>query len=93
LKKFIPDILKEDNQLITVYNKDTGESVGTITQDQLQFLIDQLEEEHDKDQDYYINKDLLAVFEQKGIDPDLLTLLTTALGDQSSIEIEWKAEN
>ncbi len=73
-----------------VFDKDTGESIGTITEDQLQFFIDQMEEESDTDQDYYINRDLLNIFKENGIDADFLAMLENALGERDGMEIEWK---
>jgi hypothetical protein len=73
-----------------VFDTDTGKSLGTITEDQLQFLIDQMEEESDTDQDYYINRDLLNRFKENGIDADLLAMLENAMGEREGMEIEWK---
>lgn len=73
-----------------VFDKDTGKALGTITEEQLQFLVDQLEEESDTDQDYYINKDLLTIFKENGIDADFLAMLENALGERDGMEIEWK---
>ena len=73
-----------------VFDKDTGRSLGTITEDQLQFLIDQMEEESETDQDYYINRDLLNTFKENGIDADLLAMLENALGERDGMEVEWK---
>ena len=56
-----------------LYDKDTGAWLGTITEEQLQFLIDQLEEESSEDQDYYINEATLEIFEGAGADPALVT--------------------
>lgn len=75
--------------MIQLKDKDTGRLIGSITEVQLQFLMDQLEEEAEEDTDYYINHDTLDVFEEKGIDPQLLTLLRKALGDREEMEIEW----
>ena len=73
-----------------VFDKDTGKSLGTITEEQLQFLIDQMEEESETDQDYYINRDLLNMFKENGIDADFLAMLENALGERDGMEIEWK---
>lgn len=73
-----------------LFDKDTGKSLGTITEDQLQFLIDQMEEESETDQDYFINRDLLDVFKENGIDADFLAMLENALGEREGMEIEWK---
>jgi hypothetical protein len=40
--------------MIQLHAKETGVFLGTITDAQLQFLIDQLEEESTDDTDYYL---------------------------------------
>jgi len=75
--------------MIALSDKETGKVLGEITDEQLQFLIDQLEEETEADNDYYINKDTLDVFETKGIDAALLSLLRQSLGDREEMEIVW----
>jgi hypothetical protein len=75
--------------MIALHDKETGAFLGTITEAQLQFFIDQLEEESRKDRDYYINRDTLDLFQKQGIDHALLTFLQQALGTRSEMEIEW----
>lgn len=75
--------------MIELRDKDTKQSLGTITEEQLQFLLDQLEEESSDDHDYYINADTLDLFEELQIDSQLLDLLRRALGDREDMEIEW----
>jgi len=75
--------------MIELRDKDTGRSIGSITENQLQFLIDQLEEESSKDTDYYLNSATLDMFADNGIDPQLLALLRGALGNREDMEIEW----
>ena len=75
--------------MIQLRDKETGAFVGTITEAQLQFLIDQLEEESTEDKDYYINQATLDLFEERGADADLLALLRQALDAREDIEIEW----
>ena len=75
--------------MIQLSDKETGAEIGALTPEQLQFLIDQLEEEHAQDQDYYINRATLELFEEKGIDAQLLGLLQNALGDREDMEIIW----
>jgi processive 1,2-diacylglycerol beta-glucosyltransferase len=75
--------------MIELRDKDTGRSLGSISEDQLQFLIDQLEEESAADTDYYINAATLEMFGDNGIDPALLALLRGALGNREDMEIEW----
>jgi hypothetical protein len=78
--------------MIRVYDKETGEPLGAITDAQLQFLTAQLEEESLSDQDYYINRDTLDGFEASGADPNLLALLRAAMGDREEMEIRWAHE-
>ena len=71
---------------------DTDVEIGVITDKQLAFLVDQLEEEHDEDQDYFIDKDTLELMSDNGIDPELLLMLEKALGDDDSMDISWEAQ-
>lgn len=68
----------------------TDRVLGQISADQLQFLVDQLEEEDSRDKDYYINRDTLAMLEARGCDAELLTLLKDAMGDKDELDIEWE---
>ena len=52
--------------MITLKNKETGEFIGTISDADLQYLIDELEEEHSEDKDYWLNKDQLKILADKG---------------------------
>jgi processive 1,2-diacylglycerol beta-glucosyltransferase len=72
-----------------LYNKDTNEFVGIITEDQLEFLKDQLEEESATDTDYYLNRDTLDQFERQGADAGLMELLRKAMGDKEEVEVRW----
>jgi hypothetical protein len=75
--------------MYNLYDKRSGALLGTITRAQLQFLINQLEEETLEDQDYAITQMTLAYFETQGIDPELHRLLSTALGDKDELIIQW----
>jgi processive 1,2-diacylglycerol beta-glucosyltransferase len=75
--------------MVTLTDKETGRSLGTISDEQLQFLLDQLVEETAADRDYYINRDTLEMFEQEGADASLLDVLRRALGEREEMEIEW----
>jgi processive 1,2-diacylglycerol beta-glucosyltransferase len=75
--------------MIQLTDKDTGAALGTISEQQLQYLIDQLEEESSEDQDYYINETTLDLFEQRGADKALVSLLRSALKGRTEMEIRW----
>jgi hypothetical protein len=63
--------------------------VGEISEEQLDFLVDNLEEEWPEDRDYYINRPMLEMLKQRGADPMLVRLLTDALGDREEVDILW----
>jgi hypothetical protein len=69
---------------------DTGDEIGTITDKQLAFLVEQLEEEHDEDQDYFIDRETLELLADNDIDPELMAMLEKAIGDDDSMDIAWE---
>ncbi|KPL16222.1 MAG: galactosyldiacylglycerol synthase [candidate division Zixibacteria bacterium SM23_81] len=75
--------------MIRLYNNDTGEKIGEITDEQLQFLIDNLEEESLEDQDYYLQRGTVEMLAEKGADSRLLAVLRRAVGDREGVEIRW----
>jgi len=75
--------------MIILSDKRSGSRIGEINEAQLQFLIDQLEEESSVDQDYAITPMTLDYFAGLGADPALLELLRQALGTQEEIIIAW----
>lgn len=75
--------------MIQIHDKDSGARIGTLTEKQLQFLIDQLEEESGEDQDYYINETTVDLFEENGADKALIALLREALNGRTEMEIRW----
>ena len=68
---------------------DTGDEIGTIDAKQLEFLVAQLEEEHDTDKDYFIDRDTLELLSDNGADPELLGLLEKALTGDDEMDIAW----
>jgi len=76
--------------VIELFDTETEAPLGAISEAQLQFLIDQLEEERPDDTDYYINQATLDLFEERGADPSLVTLLRSALGAREDMEIRWE---
>jgi hypothetical protein len=78
--------------MIELRNKETSVPIGEITDEQLSFLIDMLEEEDVEDQDYWIDPMTLQYFQENGGDPGLIKLLQEAIGESEGIEIEWSTE-
>ena len=75
--------------MVELKDKETGAPVGTITDEQFEFMMDQLVEEFEEDNDYYINQATLELFEEEGADVELLEVLKRALGPREEMEIRW----
>lgn len=76
--------------MIDVYNKATNELLGSITEADLQVLVDALEEESSDDQDYYIDAATIDVIGDGRATDHLLLVLRKALGNAESVDIRWK---
>jgi hypothetical protein len=75
--------------MINLREKDTDRELGSISEAQFQFLVDQLEEESMEDNDYAISKTMLDYFESQGADPELVSLLRNALAGRDEMDIVW----
>lgn len=75
--------------MINLRDKDNGATLGAISEADLQFLIDQLEEEWDEDTDYYLNRTTFEMLKSKGAGKTLLDILEPIFKDREDIEIEW----
>ncbi len=75
--------------MLELHDNDTGALIGSATPEQVQFLIDNLEETHSGDQDYYIDEPTLELLEDSGADPALIDLLRGALADREGFEVRW----
>ena len=69
---------------------DSGDEIGNITDKQLSFLKESLEEEHDDDTDYFIDRDVLELLSANGADPELLAMLEKGMGDDDEMDIAWE---
>jgi len=76
--------------MIDVYNCDTNELIGSITEADLKVLVDQLEEESSEDQDYYIDKATIDVIGDGQATEHLLNVLRKALGHAEGVDIRWQ---
>lgn len=79
--------------MIELRNKATGQRLGSVTEEQLRFLIDHLEEESHDDRDYYLNTTTLDALAGKSADGELIGLLRQALGERGEVEIEWSRKD
>lgn len=75
--------------MATLLNKATGNTLGDISESDLERLMDVLEEEDDVDVDYFICRDTLEILEQNGAPNSLLGLLAEGIGTSDGIEVSW----
>ena len=76
--------------MIDLYNATTDQLLGSITEADLQVLIDALEEESEDDQDYYIDKATIDFMADGRPSDHLLAMLRGALGSSDGMEIRWE---
>ena len=70
--------------------KDSGRLLGTIDENDVQLLVDQLEEERRQDTDYYIDQDTIVLLAESGASLGLIQLLRDAVGESDGAEISWQ---
>lgn len=75
--------------MVKLYDKASGAEIGTVSEEQLRILFDQLEEESPNDDDYYINRETVYMLEQEGADAALIAILRQAMGDRDDMDIRW----
>ena len=76
--------------MIDVFRNDTNELIGSITDADLQVIVDALEEESEDDQDYWIDKATIDVLGDGRATEHLLGVLRKALGSSDGVEIRWQ---
>lgn len=78
--------------MIKLYDKGRKKFLGTISEEELQFLADHLEEEGANDDDYYINGASLQYLIEQGITPHLKNILEKAMEGHEGVEITFKKD-
>jgi hypothetical protein len=69
------------------------EVLGTLTEKQLDFLMENLEEEFDEDMEYFLDPYTLEYLKDQGADQNLLALMKKALsGYQDGVDILYVVE-
>jgi len=76
--------------MIDLYNAATNQLIGSITEADLQVLLDGLEEESSQDQDYYIDQATIDLLADGRASDHLVGLLRTALGSSGGVDIRWQ---
>lgn len=72
-----------------IHDKESGSLAGEITDAQLQFLIDHLEEESSDDQDYFLDHATVEFLQAEGAEEALIRVLERALAGREGVEIRW----
>ena len=78
------------DQMYQLMDIEHDDEIGIVTEDQVQFLIDNLEEEGVEDQDYYIDSDTLSFLAENGCDEELFTMLTEALEGRVNVDVRYE---
>jgi hypothetical protein len=76
--------------MIDLYIKGTSELLGSITEAELQYLEDSLEETSDEDRDYFVDQATIDLLADGRATDHLVHLLKKAVGSGEGVEIEWK---
>lgn len=87
----MPPTRKDNLEPPTVRLQDveTGLPLGQISESQLQFLIDRLEEDRDSPRDYYIDAATVELLAAGGADAGLVGLLEGAVAGREGLQIRW----
>jgi hypothetical protein len=80
----------QGSESVKLIDNETDRMVAEITNEQLRFLIDNLEEETATDTAYYLQESTVKMLEQKGADRELIRALLKAIGKKDGIEIRWE---
>jgi hypothetical protein len=75
--------------MIMLLDKQSDRVLGEISERELEFLIDFLEEEGPHDRDYYIDAATVGFLEKNGASTSLLAILRRALGASDGIDVRW----
>jgi hypothetical protein len=76
--------------MIDVYDDATNQLIGSITEADLQVLVDALEEESLDDHDYYIDAAKIDVEANGRASEHLLKVLRAALGEKEGVDVRWQ---
>jgi hypothetical protein len=82
---------REENAMpVKLFDAASGTVLGTLSDEQFQFLADELEEESPEDADYYLDAVTVDMLEEDGAPEALIKLLRASLGDRDGMEIRWE---
>jgi hypothetical protein len=76
--------------MVDLYIKGTNALLGSITETELQYLEDSLEETSPEDRDYFVDQATIDLLADGRATDHLVHLLKKAVGSGDGVEIEWK---
>ena len=79
-----------NQKLFRLVDLEHDQEIGIITEDQVQFLIENLEEGGIEDQDYYIDEETYDFLAENGCEKELLELLAETLEGRDEIDIRYE---
>ncbi len=75
--------------MIELFNKETGERIGELTETQFDLLMDNIENEYLEEVDYVIDKNVINLLKERKCDAKIVEILKTALGRKEQIVIAY----
>ena len=79
-----------DQKLFRLIDLEHDQEIGIVTEDQVQFLIENLEEGGIEDQDYYIDEETYDFLAENGCEGELLEMLAETLEGRVEIDIRYE---
>jgi hypothetical protein len=80
----------QERQLFDLYNAETNERIGGITEADLDYLIDHIIEEESSD--YIVDQEVIHLFALGRGSEHLVGLLRKALGSREWVVIRWEPQ-
>ena len=75
--------------MIEIFNKDTGQRIGELTENQFDFLMYNIENEYLEKINYVIDAQVVELLKGRGADFRILDLLGNAIKGKKSISIAY----
>lgn len=79
-----------NQKMFRLVDLEHDQEIGIITEEQVQFLIENLEEGGIEDQDYYIDEETFDFLAENGDDEELLEMLAETLDGRNEIDIRYE---
>ncbi|TWI12515.1 galactosyldiacylglycerol synthase [Aerolutibacter ruishenii] len=74
---------------VRISEKETGRSIGEISDHDLEILIGHMEEESSRDQDYFVETTAIDALERLGASAAFVAMLRGAAANSDGIDIVW----